>query len=53
VHGVDTALARAAGAAGVPYVRVNRGRPTACVQAIAREFGLNANPITQKASSAE
>jgi hypothetical protein len=53
VHGVDTALARAAGAAGVPYVRVNRGRPVACVQAIAREFGLNSNPITQKASSAE
>ena len=53
VHGVDTALARAAGAAGVPYVRVNRGRPVACVQAIAREFGLNTHPITQKASSAE
>lgn len=40
VHGVDSALARAASAAGVPYVRVNRGRPVACVQAIAREFGL-------------
>ena len=52
VHGVDTALARAAGAAGVPYVRVNRGRPVACVQAIAREFGLNSQTITQKASSA-
>jgi hypothetical protein len=52
VHGVDTALARAAGAAGVPYVRVNRGRPVACVQAIAREFGLNTNPLPQKASSA-
>ncbi len=40
VHGVDSALARAAGGAGVPYVRVNRGRPVACVQAIAREFGI-------------
>ncbi|APR86799.1 hypothetical protein A7982_12148 [Minicystis rosea] len=40
VHGVDSALARASSAAGIPYVRVNRGRPVACVQAIAREFGL-------------
>lgn len=40
VHGVDSALARAASSAGVPYVRVNRGRPVACVQAIAREFGM-------------
>jgi hypothetical protein len=41
VHGVDSAVSRAAGAASVPYVRVNRGRPVACVQAIAREFGLH------------
>ncbi len=40
VHGVDSALARASSAASIPYVRVNRGRPVACVQAIAREFGL-------------
>jgi hypothetical protein len=40
VHGVDSALARAASGASIPYVRVNRGRPVACVQAIAREFGL-------------
>jgi len=40
VHGVDTALARAAGAAHVHYVRVNRGRPLAVLQAIAREFGV-------------
>jgi hypothetical protein len=41
VHGVDSALARASSGAGIPYVRVNRGRPVACVQAIAREFGLS------------
>jgi hypothetical protein len=40
VHGVDSALARASSAASIPYIRVNRGRPVACVQAIAREFGL-------------
>jgi hypothetical protein len=45
VHGVDSALARASSAAGIPYVRVNRGRPVACVQAIAREFGLTSQTI--------
>jgi hypothetical protein len=54
VHGVDSALARASSAAGIPYVRVNRGRPVACVQAIAREFGLTsqtiAMPVQAKAS---
>jgi hypothetical protein len=40
VHGVDGALVRAANTASIPYVRVNRGRPATCVQAIAREFGL-------------
>lgn len=48
VHGVDSALARASSGAGIPYVRVNRGRPVACVQAIAREFGLS---TTQTLSS--
>lgn len=38
-HAVDGAMARAASAAGIPYVRVNRGRPLACAQAIARELG--------------
>jgi hypothetical protein len=53
VHGVDSALARAASTAGVPYVRVNRGRPVACVQAIAREFGLLTDTYRPaKASSA-
>jgi hypothetical protein len=46
VHGVDSALARAASSGDVPYVRVNRGRPVACVQAIAREFGLAVGPTT-------
>ena len=56
VHGVDSALARASSTAGVPYVRVNRGRPVACVQAIAREFGLFSgtyNVASAKASSAD
>jgi hypothetical protein len=39
-HAVDAALAKAAQVARVPFVRVNRGRPVACVQAIAREFGV-------------
>lgn len=56
VHGVDSALARASSAADIPYVRVNRGRPVACVQAIAREFGLTSGtfavPVV-KVSSAE
>jgi hypothetical protein len=39
-HSVDAALSKAAQTARVPYVRVNRGRPAACVQALAREFGL-------------
>ena len=42
-HVTDSLLARATSAAGVPYVRVNRGRPNACVHAIAREFGLLAS----------
>jgi hypothetical protein len=39
-HTADAMLARAARGAGVPYVRVFRGRPLACVRAIARELGL-------------
>jgi hypothetical protein len=41
-HAIDGAMARAANAAGIPYVRVNRGRPLACAQAIARELGKGA-----------
>lgn len=39
-HTVDATLFRAARAAGVPYVRVNRGRPLTCVRSLARELGL-------------
>ena len=38
-HAMDSALAKATSAARIPYVRVNRGRPLACAQAIARELG--------------
>lgn len=41
-HAIDGAMARAASSAGIPYVRVNRGRPLACAQAIARELGEKA-----------
>jgi hypothetical protein len=41
-HTVDATLYRAARAAGIPYVRVNRGRPLTCVRSLARELGLEA-----------
>ncbi|MEZ4267243.1 MAG: hypothetical protein R3F39_12765 [Myxococcota bacterium] len=41
-HNVDAALYRAARSAGIPYVRVNRGRPVTCVRSLARELGLEA-----------
>lgn len=40
LHSVDASLAKAARAGGVPFVRVNRGRPVACVLALARELGI-------------
>ncbi|MCB9788392.1 MAG: hypothetical protein H6744_17055 [Deltaproteobacteria bacterium] len=40
-HNVDAALCRAARSAGIPYVRVNRGRPVTCVRSLARELGLD------------
>jgi hypothetical protein len=52
VHGVDAAVSRAASAASVVYVRVNRGRPVACVQAIAREYGLSASSVRGDARAA-
>ncbi|MFO0749314.1 MAG: hypothetical protein U1F43_27160 [Myxococcota bacterium] len=39
-HSVDATLGRETRAVGLPYVRVNRGRLTTCVRAIARQFGL-------------
>jgi hypothetical protein len=49
LHGVDSALARASGAAKIPYVRVNRGRPLTVIQSIAREFGLGSAGIARSA----
>jgi hypothetical protein len=43
-HTIDGILARAARAGGVPYVRVFKGRPLACVRALARSLGLAENP---------
>jgi hypothetical protein len=43
-HTIDGSLARAARAVDVPYVRVFKGRPLACVRALARTFGLAENP---------
>lgn len=40
-HSADGMLSRAAKKAGVPYVRVYKGRPQACVRALARTFGLD------------
>jgi len=39
-HTIDGILARAARSGGVPYVRVFKGRPLACVRALARSLGL-------------
>ncbi len=39
-HSIDSLCCKNAKAVGVPYVRVNRGRPQTCLLAIAREFGL-------------
>jgi hypothetical protein len=39
-HSTDAALKRATRAANIPLVRVDRGRPLACVRALARELNL-------------
>jgi hypothetical protein len=41
-HSVDGALYRACKKAGIPYVRVNKGRPVACAAAIARRLAVAA-----------
>lgn len=51
-HAVDGALAHAANLAGIPYVRVNRGRPLACAQAIVRELGKLPAPPNETGSRA-
>jgi hypothetical protein len=51
-HAVDGALAHAANLAGIPYVRVNRGRPLACAQAIVRELGKLPAPPSETGSRA-
>ena len=40
-HAVDDAITKAAKSARVTIVRVNRGRPVACVRALARELGID------------
>ncbi len=39
-HQVDARLKQACVDVGIPYVRVNRGRPQACAKHIARELGV-------------
>ncbi len=39
-HGICKTIQEAAKDAGVRYIPVNRGRPEACMQALAREFGI-------------
>lgn len=39
-HAADRKLKQATRKAGVVYVRANRGRPTACIDALARDLGL-------------
>ena len=41
-HTVDRKLVAACGRSDTRYVRVNRGRPAACVRALARELGIGA-----------
>lgn len=40
LHSLDSALSKAAKKAQIPYVRIDRGRPLACAQALARELGI-------------
>lgn len=50
-HACDASLARAAKAASIPYVRVNKGRPLATIRALARTFGFQeAGPHVPSAS---
>jgi hypothetical protein len=42
-HRVDGKLYGTCKRAGIPYVRVNKGRPVACAVALSRELGLSDN----------
>jgi hypothetical protein len=42
-HTADAILSRAAKGLGIPYVRVNKGRPSATARAIAKAFNVGAN----------
>lgn len=44
-HATDISLARAAASSNTLYVRVNRGRATACARALARELGIRIDSI--------
>ena len=46
-HKVDGSLMQACRDAKKLYVRVNRGRPLACIRALARELGLQRTPALQ------
>lgn len=42
LHRTEIVLAQATALAKIPLVRVNRGRPMACVRAVARHYGIRA-----------
>ncbi len=42
-HSIDGQISQACRKGQVPYVRVHRGRPLACLRAMARELGLEEN----------
>ena len=44
-HSIDVMLARASAASHTLYVRVNRGRASACARALARELGIRPDEL--------
>jgi hypothetical protein len=40
-HKADGSLRKACAKSGIPYVRMNRGRPRACLRHLARDLGLS------------
>jgi hypothetical protein len=51
-HAMDATFARAAHDSTTPYIRVNRGRPTACARAIERELGASSSRQASRAADA-